>query len=242
MLILGISTSDEECSVALWRGGAALGAETFPGARACVESLIPRVEKLLSEHNVVMNEIGLFAVDTGPGGLAGIKIGLSAVKTLAQVTGRPVAGVSPMRAMCHAAAAAGAVPPGGLMLPIVNCTKAVFFTALYRRAAGGGPGVDCAAPDRLDNPPGLRELLRGIGRDEEVLALGRAAEQARPLIEETLGARARFADQQPGRPLGVPRAETVCEIAAGLEGVPYDKIQPNYLCLTNAERNFGVRA
>jgi tRNA threonylcarbamoyladenosine biosynthesis protein TsaB len=235
MLILGVSTSDEECSIALWSGGSAMGVETFPGARSCLEELMPRIEKLLAENNAEMRDIGLFAVDTGPGGLAGIKIGLATVKTLAQVAGRPVAPVSSFRAICHDAAAAGAVAPVGLMLPLVNCTRIEFFSALYRRADGG---VECASPERLENAEIFRERLIGIDAGEEVLVLGSAAERVKPAIEEILGPRAKFAVA----PLGRPRAETVCEIAAGLAGVPYNEVQPNYLCLTQAERTFGIRA
>ncbi|MFA6451807.1 MAG: tRNA (adenosine(37)-N6)-threonylcarbamoyltransferase complex dimerization subunit type 1 TsaB [bacterium] len=236
MLILGFSTSDEECGIAIQRGGAIIGSDTFAGARSCLEELTPRTEKLLATLEISIRDIDKFAVDAGPGGLAGIKIGLSTVKTLAQLTGRPIVAVSSLLSISHAAAAAGAVPPGGLLLPLVNCSRNEFFCALFRRSADGS-GVERLIQDRLCDPDILRGLLSGLGEGGELLALGNAAGRLRPAIEETLGARARFAEP----PLGRPRAEVICEIAAALDGVPYNEAQPNYLCLSNAERNFGVR-
>jgi tRNA threonylcarbamoyladenosine biosynthesis protein TsaB len=235
MIILGITTSDEQCGVALRRDGETIGSDTFAGMRSCVEELIPRIDKLLSGHGLALEDVDRFGVDAGPGGLAGIKIGVSAVKTLAQVTGRPAAAVSSLYAMSFRAARSG----GGaeLFLPIVNCAKFEFFCALYRRLPGGG--VELAAEERLAAAEGLRGMLLGAGGGEErALALGNAAVRMRDLIEEVLGARAAFAPPELGR----PSAEIVCEIAETAVAKPYYEVQPNYLCLTNAERKIGVRA
>jgi tRNA threonylcarbamoyl adenosine modification protein YeaZ len=237
MIILGITTSDEQCGVALRRHGVTIGSDTFAGARSCVEELIPRIDKLLAGHGLSLDDVDRFGVDAGPGGLAGIKIGVSAVKTLSQVTGRPAAAVSSLYAMSLRAARSDAGAGAGLFLPIVNCAKVEFFCALYRRLPGGG--AELAAEERLAAAEGLRGMLLGVGGgDVLVLALGNAAGRMRGLIEEVLGARAAFAPPELGR----PSAEIVCEIAETAEAKPYYEAQPNYLCLTNAERNIGVRA
>ncbi len=231
---------------------AVLGADTFPGARSCVEELVPRIMNLLESRGFGPRDVDRFAVDVGPGGLTGIKIGLTAVKTLAQVTGRPVAPVSSLHAMCARASDAGLVAPGGYLLPLVNCMKGEFFSALYRsagcntRGAECGPHgaecserrAECVIKDRLDDTAGLRALLNWVSPDAEALALGNAAEALRAQIEESLGPRVSFA------PAGfdAPRAEDVCRIALLREDVPFNEVRPNYLCLTNAERNLGVRA
>jgi len=256
MVLLGVSTSNEECGIALASaeggGSALLGADAFPGARSCVEELVPRIMGLLESSGLGLRDVDMFAVDVGPGGLTGIKIGLTAVKTLAQVTGRPVAPVSSLHAMCARAADAGLVAPGGFLLPLVNCMKGEFFSALYRsarcdaRGAGCGPrGPDCSAQraecvikDRLDDAAGLRALLNWISPDAEALVFGNAAAALRAPIEESLGPRVRFAAAD----FDAPRAETVCRIALSVATVPFHEARPNYLCLTNAERNLGVRA
>jgi len=250
MIVLGVTTSDEQCGIALRYDGEPAGSDTFPGMRSCVEELIPRIDRLLSSNGLLLSEIDRFGVDAGPGGLAGIKIGLSAVKTLAQVTDKPAAAVSSLYAM--SLAASRAEPGAELFLPIVNCTKVEFYCALFRRLPGGG--VELAADERLAGADGLRAMLRqwgqagkvensdtlldSAGGGGSVLAFGSAAGRMRGVVEEALGSRVSFAPPELNR----PNAEIICEIAETAEALPFDRVMPNYLCLTQAERDRGISA
>lgn len=101
MLILAIDTSGKNGSVTLVRGDG----ERFEVAAASpVEGgtfsaqLIPQIARLLSENNLKKSDIDAFAAATGPGSFTGLRIGLTAVKGLAEILHKPIAAVSVLEA------------------------------------------------------------------------------------------------------------------------------------------------
>jgi len=108
MLLLAIDTSGKDGSIALARvrdqsadggdndieliGTAPLAGGTFSA------QLIPQIAALLSIHGFTKLDIGAFAVATGPGSFTGLRIGLAAVKALAEVLDKPIAAVSLLEA------------------------------------------------------------------------------------------------------------------------------------------------
>jgi tRNA threonylcarbamoyladenosine biosynthesis protein TsaB len=102
MLLLATDTSGKQGSIALARAGersadahdvdvieiAPLVGGTFSA------QLIPQIAELLSRNGFTKNGLGAFAVVSGPGSFTGLRIGLAAVKALAEVLGKPIAPVS----------------------------------------------------------------------------------------------------------------------------------------------------
>ena len=117
MLLLSIDTSDKQGSIALARAGersaerddvevieiAPLIGGTFSA------QLIPQISDLLSRNGFTKHEIGAFAVASGPGSFTGLRIGLAAVKALAEVLGKPIAAVSLLEACVFASGAQGKI-------------------------------------------------------------------------------------------------------------------------------------
>ena len=61
--------------------------------------LVPQIAALLAKHGFHKNDIGGFAVVAGPGSFTGVRVGLAAIKALAEVLQKPVASVSLLEAM-----------------------------------------------------------------------------------------------------------------------------------------------
>ena len=224
-VILGVTTSTENCGVALMRGGEISGMEMFPGARSCVEELVPRIERLLDSNGMKPADIDLFGLDAGPGGLTGLKIGIITVKTLAQCLGRGIVAVSSMRTLCG-----GAPREYTHFLPAVKCMKKEFFAAVYSRREGG---LECVKEECLLDLEGFRRLAESA--PEGALVLGDAVEQARAAAG---GAAEKLVFA--GSEYNFPSAGVICGLAARGQPVQYRDVAPNYLCLSNAERNFGI--
>lgn len=106
MLILAIDTSGKQGSIALARAGERSVEgndfeliETVPLAGGTFSAqLIPQISQLLSEHGFTKHDVDAFAVVSGPGSFTGLRIGLAAVKALAEVLDKPIAAGSLLEA------------------------------------------------------------------------------------------------------------------------------------------------
>jgi tRNA threonylcarbamoyladenosine biosynthesis protein TsaB len=101
MLLLAIDTSGKQGSIALARAGE----PTAEGDFEMIEiaplvggtfsaQLVPQISELLARNGFMKTAIGAFAVASGPGSFTGLRIGLAAVKALAEVLEKPIAAVS----------------------------------------------------------------------------------------------------------------------------------------------------
>jgi len=102
MLIIAIDTSGRHGSVALCRGDAnsfeTLQLSTLEGGTYSAR-LIPTIGEVLGNNGFSMNDIGGFAVVSGPGSFTGLRVGLATVKGLCEILQRPLATVSMLEAV-----------------------------------------------------------------------------------------------------------------------------------------------
>jgi tRNA threonylcarbamoyladenosine biosynthesis protein TsaB len=110
--VLAVDTSGPQGSVALAGGDAAsfILHERVPIAGGTFSAeLVPQVQALLERHQLTKDSIEGFAVATGPGSFTGLRVGLAAVKALAEILHRPIAAVSLLEALALAAATDGTI-------------------------------------------------------------------------------------------------------------------------------------
>src|ERR1700747_1299336 len=117
MLLLAIDTSGKQGSIALSTTGErssggddveAIEIAPLVGGTFSAE-LIPQISDLLSRNGHTKNDIGAFAVTSGPGSFTGLRIGLAAVKALAEVLAKPIAAVSRLEVCAFASGVQGKV-------------------------------------------------------------------------------------------------------------------------------------
>jgi tRNA threonylcarbamoyladenosine biosynthesis protein TsaB len=124
MILLAIDTSGKQGSIALaWDGrrSAADGdleglednlqvLETVPLLGGTFSAqLVPQISELLSRHGFTKQDIGAFAVVSGPGSFTGLRIGLAVVKALAEVLTKPIAAISLLEVCAATSGAQGKV-------------------------------------------------------------------------------------------------------------------------------------
>jgi tRNA threonylcarbamoyladenosine biosynthesis protein TsaB len=115
MIVLAVDTSGKDGSIALAR--ALDNASAFSGLTILDQvpleggtfsaQLVPQIAALLSKHNLSKKDIGAFAVASGPGSFTGLRVGLAAIKALAEILQKPIAAVSRLEAMAHDLVLAG---------------------------------------------------------------------------------------------------------------------------------------
>jgi tRNA threonylcarbamoyladenosine biosynthesis protein TsaB len=102
MLLLAIDTSGKDGSIALANCQAGdcriLGLAALDGG-AFSAQLIPQIAELLKTHGVTKHDIDGFAATSGPGSFTGLRVGLAAIKALAEVLNKPIAAVSLLEAI-----------------------------------------------------------------------------------------------------------------------------------------------
>ena len=97
VLVLGVDTCGPSGTVALARvgaGGIELLGQTELAGKTYSATLVSAVEGLLTGHGVKLADIGAIVVVNGPGSFTGIRVGVSAVKGLAEPGEIPVVAVS----------------------------------------------------------------------------------------------------------------------------------------------------
>lgn len=112
MLLLAVDTSGHHGSLALARGTehSCEVLEVSPlAARGYSAELIPALRALLTRNGLTKFDLEAFAVVSGPGSFTGLRVGLAAVKGLAEILCRPIAAVSMLEAIASHANADGSV-------------------------------------------------------------------------------------------------------------------------------------
>ncbi len=71
--------------------------------------LVPQIAALLNKHCLTKERIDGFAVASGPGSFTGLRVGLAAVKGLAEILGKPIAAVSRLEVVARSGKSRGKV-------------------------------------------------------------------------------------------------------------------------------------
>jgi tRNA threonylcarbamoyladenosine biosynthesis protein TsaB len=105
MLLLAVDTSGRQGGITLARGNGRqveiIESASIQGGTFSAE-LIPQISDLLRRHQLSPQQLqGLVAV-TGPGSFTGLRVGLTAVKGLAEVLGIPIATVTSLELLLEA--------------------------------------------------------------------------------------------------------------------------------------------
>jgi tRNA threonylcarbamoyladenosine biosynthesis protein TsaB len=101
MVTLAIDTTAEFGSVALADEGGVLEEVLVHAPQGFSQVVFGEIEALLKRQGVRLPEIELFAGASGPGSFTGVRVGLAAIKGLAEVLGRRVVAVSNLEALAE---------------------------------------------------------------------------------------------------------------------------------------------
>lgn len=107
MIILVVDTSGKQGSIALAECGPGEECEILQvvalSGGAFSAQLVPQIAELLAKHGLTKHDIAGFAVASGPGSFTGLRVGLAAIKALAEALAKPIAALSLLRAVAVAA-------------------------------------------------------------------------------------------------------------------------------------------
>jgi tRNA threonylcarbamoyladenosine biosynthesis protein TsaB len=112
MFILAIDTSGPSGGITLAEADAGslrvIDAAAIAGGTFSAQ-LIPTLAALLKKHGYGVKDLGGFAAASGPGSFTGLRVGLSAIKGLAETLHKPIATVSVLEALASLADCEGKI-------------------------------------------------------------------------------------------------------------------------------------
>jgi len=220
MLLLVTDTSGKHGSVAL----ALAGQGEKPNEIALIEEaplaggtfsaqLVPQIAALLAKHRFSKTDIDAFVVVSGPGSFTGVRVGLAAIKALAEILQKPIVPVSLLEVVALASGTQGKV------LAALDAGRGDVYAGQYEIAGHAA---------RL-----VQEQL--LSKDE-LWSVSADAAVATP--DQTLAAAARIASISVF-PVATPGAELISRLGwqklqAG-QTVSPEQLEANYIRRTDAE-------
>jgi len=159
-LILAVDTSGKKGSIALARGTTGHQVEMLEVVAltggAFSAQLVPEIATLLEKHGRSKKDLEAFAVASGPGSFTGLRIGLAAIKALAEALHKPIVAISLLEAVACSGAALGRV------LAVLDAGRGDVYVGEYELA----PQV-CMHSERLLS----REELVAEAKSKDGLAI-----------------------------------------------------------------------
>jgi len=122
--ILALDTTSPSGSLTIRSNGVTVAELTLHSSDGFAHIIFPAIDQVLSQAGVRLAEIDGFAAASGPGSFTGLRVGLSAVKGLAESMGKPAAGISNLRAL----ASFGNLP---LRAVVLDARRGDVFAAVY---------------------------------------------------------------------------------------------------------------
>jgi tRNA threonylcarbamoyladenosine biosynthesis protein TsaB len=216
-MLLAIDTCGEVGTVALGRmnGGAAhLLTEVDLAGKTYAAVLIPRIGDLLAAAGARLADLDAIIIVHGPGSFTGVRVGVSAAKGLAEVSGRPLIAISRLALLSRGSG-------GSSAFAVLDAGRREYYLGEYRR------GV--IKRETLVTAGGLPAALAGVAAPLIV-----CEEQVEQALEAFSPVRVRLPRAADALELGAGRlAAGIFDDVSSLDG--------NYLRRSDAEL-FGHKA
>ncbi|HIZ56876.1 MAG TPA: tRNA (adenosine(37)-N6)-threonylcarbamoyltransferase complex dimerization subunit type 1 TsaB [Firmicutes bacterium] len=228
MIILAIDSSAKTASAALCNENHVLAEFSAHTQLTHSQTLMPMTDSLFRAAGILPGEIDACAVACGPGSFTGLRIGIAAIKGLAQALGKPCVPVSTLEGLAQNLQG---VCENSLICPVMDARCGQVYNALFDSAGG--------KLSRLteDRAIAAEDLLKEVqDRGKTVFLVGDGADlcynQYKEVCQEI-----RLAPPA----LRFQRAASIgligCRLLAEGKTVTPAHLMPAYLRLPQAERN-----
>jgi len=159
MLVMGLDTALQRCSVAILRDGAVLAERSAGMERGHAEHLAPMTKAVLDDAGVSVTDLDRVGVVVGPGGFTGVRVALSFARGLVIGTDVPAVGVTSLAALAGNVEA----PKDALITPVIDARRGQVYAALFDASLNEKLSPFVAAPEeallRLQDTAGSAPVM-----------------------------------------------------------------------------------
>ena len=234
MKILGLECSATMCSAAVCENGRII-ANSFSNVRLThSQTLMPLIVSMLNNSQLSLSDIEGFAIAAGPGSFTGIRIGISAVKGLAQAKRLPCVAVSTLRAMAELYKGRNCI-----VCPVMDARCNQLYNALFEIE---GDNITRLCDDRALLCTELTEELKTLSeqKGKEIIILGDGADLFYKFASDIKGVKLALEPNKYQNATGVALAAE--STFANGETISCEELLPVYLRLPQAERELKAKA
>lgn len=225
MLVFGIDTCCMAATAALMNDNIMVAQTVINQNKTHSQIMMPQIENMFKASEVDPKSVDAFAAAVGPGSFTGVRIGVATAKALAQASEKPCVAVSTLEALAY-----GSKFFDGIIAPVLDARRDQVYNALFK----GGVVLERLCDDRALALDELLCELKSIGG--KVLFMGDATLVFEEKIRESLGENACFAPKVTNLNLAGSVAEIGLEKLKKGETVTYGALVPQYVRLSQAER------
>jgi tRNA threonylcarbamoyladenosine biosynthesis protein TsaB len=163
-VILSIDTTSESGSIALTEANIVIEELALHAPEGFGHVLFGHIQHLLDRNGTTVHQLECFAAASGPGSFTGVRVGLAAVKGLAEATGKRVVAVSNLRALAFF----GSAP---LRATVIDARRGEVYAAVYNsRLELVMPEVVVKLDTWLPALPAGYELISTVGAPRALAA------------------------------------------------------------------------
>lgn len=171
MIVLSVDTSTMISSCALMEDGVIIGEMNINQQKTHSETLVPMIKDMLERLDIKPENIDLYTVGKGPGSFTGLRIGMTTVKTMAQVFKKEIIGISTLKALAFS------VSSGKKIIPLLDARGGRVYYGIYQWKDRELTEIS------LNELVYLDELLESLPK-EEYIFVGEGARIYRDLLWE----------------------------------------------------------
>ena len=229
MLILGIETATVQAGCAIGGHEGVLASAHSAKGKRHAENLTPAIAFICEQAQIELSEIGLVAVDIGPGLFTGLRVGVATAKAVAFALRVPMIGVSSLDLLAFPVR----FTPR-LIVAAIDARRNELYYALYRQVPGG---VQRISEPTVGSADDLASELLALS--EEVLLVGDGAHRYREAFDGLT--KVEIVDQGNSFPSAASLVQLAHAQALREDFQLIDSIQPMYLRRPDAEINWATR-
>ncbi len=168
MYILAIESSGNVASAAVAEDSKILAEYTVNIGKTHSQTLLPMIDRVLSDAEMSVSDLDAIAVSRGPGSFTGLRIGSATAKGLAASAEIPIVDVPTLEALAVGVGNAG----GRLICPVIDARRNEVYTALFEECAAGDGFLKEVGQERALGMEALLSELEAM--DREIIFTGDA--------------------------------------------------------------------
>lgn len=223
MKILSVETAGNICAVALTEDDKLIKEKILDDGNTHSVKLMPLIDKLLSETNIKISDIDLFACDIGPGSFTGIRIGVSTIKAFMDVTNKKALGITSLENLAYN------IDTEDLVCALIDAKNENVYYGFFKNENGKySPIYDL----NFDNINKVIEIAKNINK--KIFFVGNGSIAYKDMIESKLENIVMVDDEK--NKLNARNIALVAYLKRD-DAVDTNHLKPLYLRPSNAERD-----